>query len=64
VGNSQIDPDDREGAVMLTETLAMYTEMMIYKKDARKKKMMERIKVHQQIFDNEKGYLKISRFTK
>ncbi|WP_312769242.1 M1 family aminopeptidase [Epilithonimonas sp.] len=54
-GNSQIDPDDREGAVMLTETLAMYTEMMIYKKMHGKEKMLERIKVHQQIFDNEKG---------
>jgi ABC-2 type transport system permease protein len=54
-GNSQIDPDDREGAPMLTETLAMYTEMMIYKKMYGKGKMMERINVHQQIFDNEKG---------
>jgi hypothetical protein len=54
-GNSQIDPDEREGAVMLTETLAMYTEMMLYKKMHGKEKMMERIKVHQQIFDNEKG---------
>lgn len=54
-GDSQIDPDDREGAVMLTETLAMYTEMMIYKKMHGKEKMLERIKVHQQIFDNEKG---------
>ncbi|KQT35659.1 aminopeptidase [Chryseobacterium sp. Leaf405] len=54
-GNSQIDPDEREGATMLTETLAMYTEMMIYKKMHGKEKMMEKLKVHQQIFDNEKG---------
>lgn len=54
-GNSQINPDDREGAVMLTETLAMYTEMMLYKKMHGKEKMMERIQVHQQIYDNEKG---------
>ncbi|AZA82759.1 aminopeptidase [Chryseobacterium lactis] len=54
-GNSQIDPDDREGAVMLTETLAMYTEMMLYKKMHGKEKMLERIAVHQQIYDNEKG---------
>lgn len=54
-GNSQIDPDDREGATMLTETLAMYTEMMIYKKMHGKEKMLEKLKVHQQIFDNEKG---------
>lgn len=54
-GNSQIDTDDREGATMLTETLAMYTEMMIYKKMHGKEKMLEKLKVHQQIFDNEKG---------
>ena len=54
-GNSQIDTDDREGSPMLTETLAMYTEMMLYKKMHGKEKMMERIQVHQQIYDNEKG---------
>ncbi len=54
-GNSQINPDDREGSVMLTETLAMYTEMMLYKKMHGREKMMERIKIHQQIYDNEKG---------
>jgi ABC-2 type transport system permease protein len=40
---------------MLTETLAMYTEMMLYKKMHGQEKMMERIKIHQQIYDNEKG---------
>ncbi|UZT97891.1 M1 family aminopeptidase [Chryseobacterium fluminis] len=54
-GNSQIDPDNREGATMLTETLAMYTEMMLYKKMHGKEKMLEKLKAHQQIFDNEKG---------
>lgn len=54
-GNSQIDPDDRKGSIMLTETLAMYTEMMLYKKMHGKEKMLDRIKMHQQIYDNEKG---------
>lgn len=54
-GNSQINPDEREGASMLTETLAMYTEMMIYKKMYGKERMMERVQIHQQIYDNEKG---------
>ncbi|MAU70716.1 MAG: aminopeptidase [Pseudozobellia sp.] len=54
-GNSQINPDEREGASMLTESLAMYTEMMIYKKLYGKERMMERVQVHQQIYDNEKG---------
>ncbi|BBQ08145.1 M1 family aminopeptidase [Elizabethkingia anophelis] len=54
-GNSLINPDEREGAVMLTETLAMYTEMMLYKKMHGEAKMKERLKMHQQIYDDEKG---------
>ncbi len=54
-GNSQINPDYREGATMLTETLAMYTEMMLYKKMHGHEKMMERLEIHQQIYENEKG---------
>jgi hypothetical protein len=54
-GNSQINPDDREGASMLTETLAMYTEMMLYKKMYGKEKMMEQLEIHQQIYESEKG---------
>lgn len=53
---NQIVPDDREGAAMLTETLAMYTEMMLYKKMYGIEKMKERIKMHQQIYDAEKGF--------
>lgn len=55
-GNSQIDPDDREGAVMLTETLAMYTEMMLYKKMYGIKKMQQRLDVQQQIYEGAKGF--------
>lgn len=54
-GNSQIDPAYREGAIMLTETLAMYTEMMLYKKKYGKEKMQERLKIHQQMYEAEKG---------
>jgi ABC-2 type transport system permease protein len=55
-GGNQIDPDNREGAAMLTETLAMYTEMMLYKKMYGREKMLEKVKVHQQIYDAEKGF--------
>src|SRR5690606_33685277 len=54
-GNNQISPDDREGATVLTESLAMYTEMMLYKKMYGAEEMKERLKIHQQIYDNEKG---------
>ncbi len=55
-GNNQISPDDREGAPMLTETLAMYTEMMICKKIYGEKKMLERLKVQVQIYEASKGF--------
>ncbi|UAY55842.1 M1 family aminopeptidase [Arachidicoccus terrestris] len=55
-GNSQISPDNREGQAMLTETLAMYTEMMICKKVYGKEKMLERLKVQCQIYDASKGF--------
>ena len=57
-GNGQISPDDREGEAMLTETLAMYTEMMICKKMYGKSKMLNRLKMHRQISEEEKGYSK------
>lgn len=55
-GNNQIAPDYREGYAMLTESLAMYTEMMIYKKLHGKEKMMERVRLHDQIYNAEKGF--------
>ncbi|TWI85817.1 peptidase M1-like protein [Lacibacter cauensis] len=55
-GGNQIVPDIREGAAFLTETLAMYTEMMLYKKMYGIEKMKERLQVHQQIYDTEKGF--------
>ncbi len=55
-GNQAIAPDNREGAAMLTETLAMYTEMMVYKKVHGAEKMKERLQVHRQIYDAEKGF--------
>lgn len=57
-GNNQIIPDDREGAGMLTETLAMYTEMMLYQKIYGKEEMMKRAEMHRMIYDSEKGFQK------
>lgn len=56
-GNTQINPDDREGDVMLTETLAMYTELMLLKKMYGKQKAEESVKMHQEIFESEKGFV-------
>lgn len=55
-GCNQIYPDDRDGATMLTETLAMYTEMMLLKKMYGKAEMLKRIQMHLDIYNNEKGF--------
>lgn len=55
-GNNQINPDAREGDTMLTETLAMYTELMLLKKMYGKSKVEESVKMHQDIYQTEKGF--------
>ncbi len=55
-GNSQINPDDRDGSAMLTETMAMYTEMMLLKKMHGKEKMLDRIKMHLDIYSFSRGF--------
>ncbi|GAA4778826.1 hypothetical protein GCM10023231_01760 [Olivibacter ginsenosidimutans] len=57
-GGNQIDPDQREGAAMLTETLAMYTEMMLYKQVHGREKMLQHLKVHEQIYRASSGFSK------
>lgn len=53
-GNNQISPEQREGAAMLTETLAMYTELMLYKQTHGMEATKEVIAMHQSIYDNGK----------
>jgi ABC-2 type transport system permease protein len=55
-GNSQLSGDEREGSAMLTETLAMYTEMMLYRRMYGEKRMRARLAVHQQLYDEQKGF--------
>ncbi|UOK41390.1 MULTISPECIES: ABC transporter permease/M1 family aminopeptidase [Flavobacterium] len=55
-GGNQIVPDDRDGAAMLTETLAMYTEMMLLKKMYGKEAMLKRVQMHLDIYNNERGF--------
>lgn len=55
-GNNQISPDDREGAPMLTETLAMYTEMSLMKEMYGISVSLERIKMHLDIYLSERGF--------
>ncbi|MFO7978110.1 MAG: M1 family aminopeptidase [Bacteroidales bacterium] len=55
-GTTQMNPDQREGATFLTETLAMYTEMMVFKKMHGKEKMMEKVQMYQDFYEAEKGF--------
>ncbi|HMJ47746.1 MAG TPA: M1 family aminopeptidase, partial [Ferruginibacter sp.] len=45
-GNSQISPEYREGGWILTETLAKYTELMIFKNEHGTERMLDIIRQH------------------
>jgi ABC-2 type transport system permease protein len=55
-GNNQIAPEEREGSAMLTETLAMYTELMLYKQTHGTEAMKQVVAMHQSIYENGKVY--------
>ena len=54
-GTSKMAPDQREGAAMLTETLAMYTELMLAKKMYGKQRAIENVNMHLGIYLDERG---------
>lgn len=54
--NSQLNPDDREGGIMLSETLAMYTELMLLKKMYGNKKAEESVAMHQGMYESGRGF--------
>lgn len=55
-GNNQIALDQREGSAMLTETLAMYTQLMLYKQSHGVDAMRQLVAMHQSIYENGKVY--------
>lgn len=55
-GNVQLNPDYREGSGVLTETLAQYTRLMMHKKEHEKDKMVEMVKLYQNMYDSEKAF--------
>jgi ABC-2 type transport system permease protein len=54
-GNSKIAPADGPGSKLMTETLAMYTELMIYKKTYGEAYLLDRVNVHKDIYLAERG---------
>jgi ABC-2 type transport system permease protein len=55
-GNAKIDPDYREGSKLLTETLAMYTELMMYKKTYGEERLLNRVNVHKDIYLSDRTF--------
>ena len=55
-GNAQLKPDTREGSGVLTETLAQYTEMMLYKNAHGIEKLEEIAALHKEIYESGKAF--------
>lgn len=55
-GNAQLKPDYREGAGVMTETLAQYTQLMLYKNELGKIKMLDMVNLHKTLYDSEKAF--------
>ncbi|MCU0426503.1 MAG: hypothetical protein MUF71_12850 [Candidatus Kapabacteria bacterium] len=55
-GNALIAPDDREGAAILTETLAMYTELMLLKSMYGEERALKHVRMHHQIYLSDRGF--------
>lgn len=54
--NAQMSPDYREGSGVLVETLAQYTQLMLYKNEYGNEKMLEMVKLYQNMYDSEKAF--------
>jgi ABC-2 type transport system permease protein len=56
-GAHQLQPDNREGAKFLTETLAMYTELMLVKKMYGQKRVLEVVAMHEGFYWRDRSFL-------
>lgn len=55
-GNTQISPEQKEGSWILTETLAQYTELMLYEKEHGLEKALETLKIHLDLYLSSRSY--------
>ncbi|MBC5773129.1 aminopeptidase [Pontibacter sp. KCTC 32443] len=55
-GSAQVNPDIREGHSLMTETLAQYTELMLYRRAHGFTKSLELLKVHLDLYLSSRGY--------
>ncbi len=55
-GSAQVNPDVREGHSLMTETLAQYTELMLYRQAHGQEKALELVKTHLDLYLSSRGY--------
>ncbi len=55
-GNAMLKPDYREGSGVLIETLAQYTQLMLYKNEYGKAKMLEMVNLYKNMYNSEKAF--------
>lgn len=55
-GATQFVPDEREGGRFLSETFAMYTELMLVKKMYGQKRVLENVRMHKNIYLSDRGF--------
>ncbi len=55
-GAHQLSPNEREGSKFLTETLAMYTELMLVKHMHGSGRVLENVQLHRNMYFNQRGF--------
>lgn len=55
-GNTQLSPEEKEGGVIMTETLAQYTELMLYEKRHGRDRALETVKVHLDLYLSSRSF--------
>lgn len=55
-GTNQFTPAKREGSGFLSETFAMYTELMLVKKMYGQKRVLENVRMHKNIYLGDRGF--------
>lgn len=55
-GATRFVPDEREGGRFLSETLAMYTELMLVKRMYGQKGVLENVRMHKNIYLSDRGF--------
>ncbi len=55
-GNALLKPDYREGSGVLIETLAQYTQLMLYKNEYGIVKMQEMVELYKEMYESQKAF--------